>query len=115
MKENATQYIKDECNRDEDFKHNIELLDKYDFSKFLAHGRSLWNIREAIEEKYDKEFYEKYDMYVFDYLSGDDTCQYFMSRYNIWFQEYVDWVVRNEDGTYGKARKRSENCSGEMA
>lgn len=93
----ANKWIKEQSDYDEAFKFNIICLDKYDFGEFLTNGRSLWNIRDAIEEKYDKEFREKYGIYVFDCLDGEDTCQYFASRYNIWFQEYTDWVVRHED------------------
>ena len=92
-----------------DREYNIECLDKYDFSEFLTDGRSLWNIRDAIEEKYDKEFREKYGIYVFDNLDGEDTCQYFASRDNVWFQEYVDWVVKKEDGVNSKTRKYANN------
>jgi len=103
----STIHLEKACERDSRFAKNIELLDKYDFSEFLTEGRSLWNIRDAIEEKYDKEFFAKYQMYVFDCLDGDDTCMYFASRYNVWFQEYTDWVVRHEDGTNSKTRKRT--------
>ena len=67
----------------------------------------MWAIREAIEEEYDQFFWAQYGMYVFDCLSGDDTCDYFASRYNVWFQEYVDWVVRNEDGAHEKTKRRT--------
>lgn len=107
MKQLADAHIKEQCDFDKDFKYNVELLDKYDFSEFLNDGRNLWNLREAIEEKYDKEFWETYGTYVFDNLDGEDTCMYFASRYNVWFQEYTDWVVRYENGTNGKARKRA--------
>ena len=103
----ATKWIEDQCKYDEAFKHNVELLDQYDFNEFLTDGRSLWNLREAIENKYDKEFWDKYQMYVFDNLDGEDTCQYFASRYNVWFQEYTDWVVRHENGAYEKATRRT--------
>ena len=115
MKKEADAYIKERCDFDEDFKHNVELLDKYNFSEFLSDGRNLWNLREAIEDKYDKEFWEKYGTYVFDNFDGEDTCQYFASRYNVWFQEYRDWVVRHEDGSYSKARRRVEDSPGTMA
>ena len=111
----ANRWIKEQCDYDQAFKFNIICLDKYDFSEFLTDGRSLWNIRDAIEEKYDKEFLEKYGIYVFDNLDGDDTCQYFASRYNVWFQEYTDWVVRHDNGTYEKTRRRIEDSPREMA
>ena len=113
-KEYANRWIKEQCDYDEAFKFNIICLDKYNFSEFLTDGRSLWNIRDAIEEKYDKEFREKYGIYVFDNLDGEDTCQYFASRYNVWFQEYVDWVVRHNNGTNEKTRRRVEDSPGEM-
>lgn len=91
--------------------YNIDCLDKYDFSEFLTEGRSLNNIIEVIEDKYDKEFYQKYGMYMFDNLSIDEIYDYFKSRYNIHFQEYIDWVVRHDDGTYAKTRKRIKDCS----
>lgn len=102
----ANRYIQENCNYFEGFKRNIMLLDTYDFSEFLTDGRSLWNIKEAIEDKYDKEFFEKYQIYVFDELSGEDTCMYFASRYNVWFDEYTDWVVRHDNGAYERTRKR---------
>lgn len=111
----ANRWIKEQCDYDAAFKYNVMLLDQYDFSEFLTDGRSLWNLRDAIEEKYDKEFWDKYQMYVFDNLDGEDTCQYFASRYNVWFQEYTDWVVRHDNGTYEKTRRRIEDSSREMA
>ena len=95
----ANKWIKEQCDYDKAFKFNIICLDQYDFSEFLTDGRSLWNIRDAIEEKYD--------IYVFDNLDGEDTCQYFASRYNVWFQEYTDWVVRHENGTDEKTARRT--------
>ena len=114
LKDYADRWIKEQSNYDKAFQFNVECLDKYDFSEFLTDGRSLWNVREAIEEKYDKEFLEKYGIYVFDDLDGDDTCQYFASRYNVWFQEYIDWVVRHDNGTNEKTRRRAEDSPGEM-
>ena len=105
----ATKQIEKVCTLDEEFKRNIELLDQYDFSEFLKDGMDLWHIREAIEEKYDKEFWDKYQMYVFDCLSGEDTCDYFASRYNVRFQEFVSWVVRYEDRIDKKVERRPEN------
>ena len=110
-REHAIKWIKAQCDYDKAFKYNVMLLDQYDFSEFLTDGRSLWNLRDAIEEKYDKEFWDKYKMYVFDNLDGDDICQYFTSRYNVWFKEYQDWVVRHDHGTYEKTRRRSEDNS----
>ena len=115
MIEEAVNYIDKICNNDIDFKRNIDILDSYDFSEFLIDGINLWSLREAIEEKYDKEFWDKYHMYAFDNLSGEDTCQYFASRYNVWFQEYTDWVVRHDNGTHEKTTRRVKNSSGEMA
>ena len=37
-------------------EYNIKCLDKYDFSQYLYNGRDFWNIRDAIEKKYDTEF-----------------------------------------------------------
>ncbi len=99
VEENAAEWIKRQCDFDENFKYNVEILDKYDFSEFLREGMDLWATREMIEEKYDKEFWDKYHLYVFDSLDGEDTAQYFCSRYNIWFQEYTSWVVRHDNGT----------------
>lgn len=111
----ATEYLEEQYIFDEDLKKNIELLDKYDFSEFITDGRSLWNLRDAIEDAYDEEFWNKYQMYVFDHLDGYDTAMYFQSRYNVWFQEYKDWVVRHDNGTYEKTRRRVEDSPGEMA
>jgi hypothetical protein len=107
MDYHASKYIEEQCEQDKFFKFNIDCLDQYDFSEFLTEGKSLWAIRNAIEEKYDKEFKEKYQIYVFDSLDGDDTCQYFASRYNIWFQEYTDWVVRRDNGVNAKIERRT--------
>ena len=92
----ATRWIEKVSQFDNAFKYNVECLDKYDFTEFLSEGRSLWNIREAIEEKYDKDCKDKFGIYLFDNLDGEETCQYLASRYNIWFQEYTDWVVRKK-------------------
>ena len=91
--------------------YNIHCLDEYDFSEFLSDGRSLYNIIDAIEEKYEKQFREKNGIYIFDNLSIDEIQEYLISRYNIHFQEYSDWVVRHDDGAYTKARKRIKDCS----
>ena len=111
----STDYINKMCAYDEDFKKNVELLDTIDVSEFLSDGRSLINAVEAIEDRYDKEFWEKYQYYVIEALNMDDLCEYFASRYNVWFQEYTDWVVRHDNGAYEKTRRRAENSSGEMA
>lgn len=106
-KEYADEWIKKQCSFDEGFARNIELLDQYDFSEFITEGRNLWNLREEIENNYDKEFWNKYHMYVFDYLDGEDTCYYFTSRYNVHFQEYIDWVIRHDNGTDEKTERRA--------
>ena len=103
--ETAADNIDRECKRDNNFKYNIECLDKYDFSEFLDEGGSLWKIRDIIEKKYTEEFRSKYGIYVFNCLDGEETADYFTSRYNIWFQSYEDWMVRREYGTYSETRK----------
>lgn len=104
-------WIEKEANEDKAFKYNIETLDKYDFTEFLTYGRDFSNMIDAIEEKYDKDCFEKYGIYLFDNLTVDEVQDYFMTRYTIWFREYSAWVVRYEDGPNGKARRRAENCS----
>lgn len=81
-------------------KYNLTCLDEYDFSDYFSEGRSLLNILENIEEDYDKEFKEKFGFYMFDDLDIDLIKEYFKNRYNIEFQEYVDWVVRKKWKTY---------------
>lgn len=103
----STEYIYEQCKLDEGFKENIELLDQYDFSQMITEGRSLWNLRDTLEDLYDDEFFKQYKMYMFDYLSGEDLCHYLASRYNVWFQEYTDWVVRHDHGTHEKTRRRT--------
>ena len=98
-----------ECKYDEALRYNIECLDKYDFSEFLTDGRSLWDLRDAIEDKYDKEFVEKFGIYVFDNIDCETLSMYFNTRYNVWFQEYRDWVVRHDNGAYEKTRRRVED------
>lgn len=92
----ATDKIKQKCLENDSFKYNIELLDLYDLNEFLTEGRSLWNIWDAIENKYDLEFWNKYQTYALETLSGEDLCDYLASRYNIRFQPYTDWVVRKK-------------------
>ena len=92
--EYSMKYIDENCKCDKDFARNIELLDKQDFSRYINEGLSLWTLRDNIEKDWDKFYYETYGMYVFDELSAEDTCHYFASRYNVWFQEYTDWVCR---------------------
>ena len=103
----ADRYLEATIKFNKDLKRNIEILDEFDFSEFLTNGRSLLNIYDAIEEKYDEYCRAQYGMYLFECLGGEDLCNYFASRYNVWFQEYVDWVVRNEDGAHEKARRRA--------
>ena len=105
----ARDYIDHECKYDEALKYNVECLDKYDFCEFLNDGRSLYDICNAIEDKYDNEFLEKFGIYVFDSISNEDLTYYFKSRYNVWFQEYTDWVVRHDNGAYEKTRRRVED------
>ena len=105
--EHANKWIELMCSREDGFKKNIELLDQYNFSEFLSEGRSLVNLVDVIEEKYDKEFWSKYQYYVFNDLALDDIEQYFTSRYNVWFQEYTDWVVRKEDGANSEVGRRT--------
>ena len=105
----SVDYIEQECKYDKALKYNVEVLDKYDFSEFLTEGRSLYNLCDAIEDKYDKECLEKYGIYLFDNISNEDLCYYFKSRYNVWFQEYTDWVVRHDNGTNEKTRRRVED------
>lgn len=81
-------------------KYNLTCLDEYDFSNYFSEGRSLLNILENIEEDYDKEFKKKFGFYMFDDLDIDLIKEYFKSRYNINFQEYIDWVVRKKWKTY---------------
>lgn len=77
-----------------DQKYNIECLDKYDFSEFMYNGRDFWNLLDVIEKKYDTEFKAMYGIYCFDYLSDYEIIDYFKSRYNVQFQEYISWVCR---------------------
>lgn len=72
----------------------FKCLDEYDFSSYFSEGRSLLNILENIEEDYDKEFKQRFGFYMFDDLDIDLIKDYFQERYNINFQEYIDWVVR---------------------
>lgn len=72
----------------------FKCLDEYDFSSYFSEGRSLLNILENIEEDYDKEFKQRFGFYMFDDLDIDLIKDYFQKRYNINFQEYIDWVVR---------------------
>ena len=103
----STIYLEEFCKKNANFINYIKILDEYDFSEFLTYGRDFSNMIEAIEEKYDKDCFEKYGIYLFDNLTTDEIQHYFISRYNIWFQEYSAWVVRYEDGPNSKARKRA--------
>ena len=96
--------IYEDCKK---YLENLKYLDEYDFSEFLTYGRSLSNLIEAIENKYDEDFYKKHKIYMFDNLPVEIIKIYFQTRYNIWFQEYIDWVVRKENGINSKTRKRS--------
>lgn len=78
----------------------FKCLDEYDFSSYFSEGRSLLNILENIEEDYDKEFKQRFGVYMFDDLDIDLIKDYFKERYNIEFQEYIDWVVRKKWKTY---------------
>ena len=102
----AIECIKNTCKIDKGFAKNVELLDQYDFSKIITNGRSLQNIRDTLEELYEKEFYKNNGIYMFDYLSNEELCWYLTSRYNVWFQEYTDWVVRHND-SHEETRRRT--------
>lgn len=112
--ENAQEELEFMCNKFPGFKKNIELLDQYDFSEFLVDGMNLHAVEDAIEQKYDKHFWEKYGIYVFDELGDYDIQNYFCTRYNVWFQEYIDWVVRHDRGANEKTRRRVEDSPGKM-
>ena len=88
-------------------KCSISTHNNYDFSSYFSEGRSLLNILENIEEDYDKEFKQRFGFYMFDDLDIDLIKDYFQKRYNINFQEYIDWVVRKEDGPYSETRRRN--------
>lgn len=82
-----------------DARDNIKCLDEYDFSEFFYEGKSLETIIQQIEEKYDKEFVKKYGIYVFDNAQIADRKiikAYFSDRYNVWFMEYTDWIVKTQ-------------------
>ena len=112
--ENAKQELELMCKLFPEFKRNVELLDLYDLSEFLVDGMNLHAVEDAIEQKYDRFFWERYGIYVFDEFNDYDIQNYFCSRYNVWFQEYTDWVVRHDNGAYEKTRRRVENSPGEM-
>ena len=107
-KEYATNYIQVYCEQDEKFRENIEALDKYDFGSYLTHGRSLSNVQAAIEKIYDNEFYDKFGFFTFDNLTEDEMIMYFTSRYNIHFNEFIDFVIRHDDDHYEMAHKVSQ-------
>lgn len=89
-------------------QYNIECLDKYDFSEFLFEGKSIQRIIQEIEERYDKEFVQKFGIYVFDHPQITDPkliTAYFSDRYNVWFMEYTDWVVKMQPTKIYKKRK----------
>ena len=97
-KNEATKYIEKYCNKFEKFKEAVFRLDQYDLTPFLSDGLSIQILRDKIEEKYDKIFWEKYHEYVFDQFDSYDFCKYLESRYDIRCQEYTDWVVRKING-----------------
>ena len=104
-KEHAISYIKVRCEDDENFRKNIEALDEYDFSPYLTQGRRIESAIEAIEKVYDNKCFDKYGFFLFDNLSPDEIQCYFISRYNIYFQEYIDWVIRHENGSFETIRR----------
>lgn len=104
-KKHATNYIEIYCKQDERRRKNIEALDKYDFGSYLTHGRSLSNMQATIEKIYDSEFYDKFGFFTFDNLTEDEVIMYFTSRYNIHFDEFIDYVIRHDDGYYEMAHK----------
>ena len=103
----ATERIERICKNNLTITQAINRLDALDLSEFLSEGRSLINIIDAIEEKYDNLFWKTYGYYVFDPLTVEEINDYLTSRYNIWFKPYTDWVVRHDDGTYAKTERRT--------
>lgn len=73
-----------------------DYLDEYDFSEFLTEGRSLYNIMDCAEEKYDNDSFNKHGTYLFDNIDPIQFGDYLIKRYGIKLQEYKDWVVRKE-------------------
>lgn len=104
-KEYATNYIKTYSEQDDTFRKTIEALDTYNFGPLLTHGRSLSNLQSEIEKKYDNNCYDKYGFFLFDNLNDDEIIMYFISRYNIHFDEFIDYVVRHDGEHYEMAHK----------
>ena len=107
----AIDYINEKCKENKDFKKNIDVLDSINFSSYLQDGLNLQILRDRIEQDYDKIIRESYGFYALDWLDTYDIQYYFVSRYNVWFQPYMDWVVRKENGINGEVARRSENNS----
>lgn len=80
-----------------EFAKTIEILDSYDFSKFLVAEMNLPTIVERIECCYDNDCFEKYGRYLFDGLIPRDIILYFESRYPVRFTEYIDYICRKGD------------------
>ena len=101
----AIECIKAYSQQNENFKKNIEALDSYDFGVFLTHGCSLSNLQDIIERSLDATFYKNFGFYTFQYLTENEIIMYFTSRYNVHFDEFIDYVVRHEDEYYNTAKK----------
>ena len=105
----ATNYINIYTRQSENFKKNIEALDTYDFCPYLTHGLSLSNLQANIELSLDTSFYNKFGFFTFQYLSEDEIMIYFTSRYNIHFDEFIDYVLRHIDESYDTAHRTNRS------
>lgn len=103
--ETAADNIGEKCLIDKKFEAIVKRLDQYDFSKYFAYECSdLEDIKFGITEDFPEL------IKVFKTINNTDLTDYFTSRYDIWFQEVREWVVRKENGAYAKVAKRSEDC-----
>lgn len=75
----------------------IHRLNEYDFKPFLPEGMSIYVIMDNIEKAFDYHCKNNYGKYLFDDLNVYDVMMYFMTRYNVRFQQFNDWVVRKID------------------
>jgi len=75
-------------------RHNdeIEFLDSINILELIKDHQDIWELREIIEEKYSKDYYEEF---IFNCTSTGEFVDYLQKRYgnDIYIQEHTEYTI----------------------